>query len=124
VCVRCIAREVIEYSNHHYPNCWISNFGPQVWPVRSPDLMPLDYIMLGWHMKDMACGHGHRQETCCCKSLSLFLSLRAKAPMHLRCIDCKYLHVRDKHRNACFFKVLNIFHQNIRGLRSKSDKFI
>ena len=29
----------------------IGRFGPEVWPARSPDLTPLDYILWG-HMKD------------------------------------------------------------------------
>ena len=56
-------------------------------------------------------------------SLSL-LSLKAKAQRHLRYSDCKYWHVRDKHRNACLYKLLNIFNQNIGGLGSKSDESI
>jgi hypothetical protein len=36
-----------ECSSSHFPNRWIGRFGPETWPVRSPDLKSLDYFLGG-----------------------------------------------------------------------------
>lgn len=41
-------REVINFLNTLFPNKWIGNTGPVLWPARSPDLNPLDYFLWGF----------------------------------------------------------------------------
>jgi len=48
-----VGRQATETLNRQYPNCWIDRFGPQAWPARSPDPLPLDYFLWGVHE-----GHG------------------------------------------------------------------
>ena len=45
-------RNVREYLNESFPNCWLGRGGPIAWPPRSPDLIPLDYYLWG-HMKTL-----------------------------------------------------------------------
>jgi hypothetical protein len=52
-CLFQVTRQVTEYFDRNYPNCWIGQFGPQAWPVRSPDVTPLGYVMRRRQMKDM-----------------------------------------------------------------------
>jgi hypothetical protein len=40
-------REVTAYLNQRYENRCIGRIGPIPWPPRSPDLTPLDFILLG-----------------------------------------------------------------------------
>jgi len=45
-------REVKDFLNRNYPNCWIGRQGPIAWPPRSLDLKPLDFYL--WdHMKSL-----------------------------------------------------------------------
>ena len=45
-------RQVKQYLNESFLNCWLGRGGPVAWPVRSPDLTPLDYNL--WcHMKTL-----------------------------------------------------------------------
>jgi len=46
------SREVRNFLNHRFPGRWIGRGGPRIWPVRSPDLSPLDYCIWGW-MKEL-----------------------------------------------------------------------
>jgi len=45
-------RHVREYLSESFPNRWIGRGGPVAWPLRSPDLTPLDYYLWG-HMKTL-----------------------------------------------------------------------
>ena len=45
-----------QYVNHKFPNRWIDRGGTQSWPLRSPDLNPLDYRVWGY-MKAMVYAH-------------------------------------------------------------------
>ena len=45
-------RHVREYLNESFPNHWLGRGGPVAWPLRSPDLTPLDYCLWG-HMKTL-----------------------------------------------------------------------
>ena len=38
--------------NASFPNSWLGRGGPVAWPLRSPDLTPLDYYIWG-HMKTL-----------------------------------------------------------------------
>ena len=38
------ALTVRNWLNQHFPNRWIGRGGPILWPVRSPDLNPLDFL--------------------------------------------------------------------------------
>jgi len=38
-------RHVREYVNESFPNCWLGRGGPVAWPLRLPDLTPLDYYL-------------------------------------------------------------------------------
>ena len=40
------------FLNYRFPGRWIGRCGPHYWPVRSPDLSPLDYCVWGW-MKEL-----------------------------------------------------------------------
>ena len=51
---------------------------------------------------------------------SSFFSLKAKAHEFLKCIDCNYLEFRTQDRTVDISNSLQIFHQNIRGLSSKT----
>jgi hypothetical protein len=53
-----------------------------------------------------------------------FFSLKSKAQRCLTYIDCNYLGSTVHSKNVNSLNSLNIFHQNIRGLRNKSDKLI
>jgi hypothetical protein len=37
------SRHMTEYLNEQFPDRWIGRGGPQYWPLRSPDLTPLDF---------------------------------------------------------------------------------
>lgn len=39
---------VTEFLNNMFPQYWIGNRGPFLWPARSPDLSPLDYFIWGY----------------------------------------------------------------------------
>jgi len=39
------ARIVTNYLNEQFPGHWMGRYGPIRWPVRSPDLNPLDFFM-------------------------------------------------------------------------------
>jgi len=45
-------RHVRVYLNRSFPNRWLGCGGPIAWPLRSPDLKPLDYYLWG-HMKTL-----------------------------------------------------------------------
>lgn len=45
-------RQVSMWLNLHFPERWIGNNGPIMWPPRSPDLNPLDFFYWG-HMKQL-----------------------------------------------------------------------
>jgi len=45
-------RHVRDYLNESFPNRWLGHGGPVAWPLRSPDLTPLDYYLWG-HMKTL-----------------------------------------------------------------------
>jgi hypothetical protein len=55
-------RYVTEYLNEQLTDRWIGRRGPQNWPLRSPDLTPLDF-----HVQDcminMVCEHKQKRET-------------------------------------------------------------
>jgi hypothetical protein len=40
--------EVREYLNTRFPDWWISQAKPIAWPLRSPDLVPLDFFLWGF----------------------------------------------------------------------------
>jgi len=46
------SREVSNFLNYRFPGRWMGHDGPHNWPVRSPDLSPLDYCVWGW-MKEL-----------------------------------------------------------------------
>ena len=46
------SREVRNVLNYRFPGRWIGRGGPHNWPVRSPELSPLDYCVWGW-MKEL-----------------------------------------------------------------------
>jgi hypothetical protein len=54
----------------------------------------------------------------------LFFSLKSEAQRCLTYIDCNYLGSKVHSKNIKSLNSLNIFHQNIRGLRNKSDELI
>jgi len=45
-------RHVTEYLNESFPNHCLGRGGPIAWPLRSPDLTPLDYYLWG-HMRTL-----------------------------------------------------------------------
>ena len=45
-------RHVRDYLNESFPNRWLGRGGPVAWPLRSPDLTPLDYYLWG-HMRTL-----------------------------------------------------------------------
>ena len=55
---------------------------------------------------------------------SPFFSLKTKAHRFLKCIDCNYVEFRNQDRTVGSSNSLQIFHQNIRELRSKADESI
>ena len=57
------------------------------------------------------------------KSLPFF-SLKTKAQGCLKCTDCRYQEFRNQDRIIDSSNTLQIFHQDIRGLRSKTDELI
>jgi hypothetical protein len=42
-------KEVTDFLNRKFPEKWIGRGGTITWPPRSPDLIPLDFILLGVH---------------------------------------------------------------------------
>jgi hypothetical protein len=55
---------------------------------------------------------------------SPFFRLRSRVHMYLTYIKCSNLNTKGHGKNAYSLNSLNIFHENIRGLRNKSDKLM
>ncbi|PNF16851.1 hypothetical protein B7P43_G06773 [Cryptotermes secundus] len=45
-------QHVRHYLDESFPNHWLGSGGAVAWPLRSPDLTPLDYYLWG-HMKTL-----------------------------------------------------------------------